>query len=79
MSIFRSFFFRYFLGQHFQWYRRWYGGRWECHWIEICGSFIWLDMAPGNAWPEYRPPCSFGTPVIEDYSWQSKQDPSTRA
>lgn len=50
-----------------KWYRRWYGGRWERHWIEVCLSIMWLDMHPNRKWPEYRQPCSFGTPDIEDY------------
>lgn len=60
---------RWFLGQHFQWYRRWYGGRWEQHWIDICGAYIWLEMRPDPKyqWPAYRQPCSYGTPLIEDY------------
>ncbi len=56
----------------FQWYRRWCGGRWECHWIEICGGFIWLDMRPDCKWPEWRQPCSRGTPTIEDYPVKEK-------
>ena len=51
----------------FQWYRRYVGGRWEYHWIDICASSMWLSMAPGKYWPEYRQPCSHGTPVIEDW------------
>jgi hypothetical protein len=51
----------------FQWYRRWYGGRWEYHWIDICYCAMWLDMRRPNVWPEYRQPCSLGTPIIEDY------------
>lgn len=66
MNIFRTFFFKQMLSR-FQWYRRWHGGRWEYHWIEICGSFIWLDMDPDRKWPEYVQPCSRGTPLIEDY------------
>lgn len=67
-ALFRAFWFQHFLGR-FQWYRRWYGGRWENHWIDICGSFIWLPMsnAPERQWPAYRQPCSFGAPLIEDY------------
>ena len=69
MSIFRAFFFQHHLGQRFRWYRRWFGGRWERHWIEICAAYIWLPMANDTArqWPAYRQPCSFGEPVIEDY------------
>lgn len=66
VSIFRSFWVMHLLSR-FRWYRRWYGGRWERHWIEICGSFIWLDMHPDRKWPEYRQPCSRGTPEIEDW------------
>jgi hypothetical protein len=69
--VIRTFFmlswFRYFLGQRFQWYRRWYGGRWEYHYIDLCKSSMWLDMRPDRKWPDYRQPCSVGTPVIEDY------------
>lgn len=66
MNVFRSGLCKSLLGR-FQWYRRWHGGRWECHWIDICGSFIWLDMHPDRKWPEWRQPCSHGTPTIEDY------------
>lgn len=68
MSICRAFWFKHQLSR-FQWYRRWYGGRWERHWIDICGSYIWLDMDddPARQWPAYRQPCSFGAPTIEDH------------
>ena len=66
-AFFESSCFKHFLGPHFRWYRRWYGGRWERHWIDICESFIWLDMHPNRKWPEYRQPCSLGTPEIEDH------------
>lgn len=68
MNIFRFFWFKHLLGR-FAWYRRWFGGRWERHWIDICGSDIWLDMSsdPRRQWPAYRQPCSLGTPIIEDY------------
>ena len=65
-KLFRSFWFKHPLAR-FQWYRRWYGGRWERHWIDICGSCMWLDMHPERCWPAYRQPCSFGTPENEDY------------
>jgi hypothetical protein len=69
MNFFRAFWFQHLLGQHFQWYRRWYGGRWERHAIDICRSYIWLPMSnnPGRQWPAYRQPCSVGAPLIEDY------------
>lgn len=66
MSFFRAFFFKYHLAR-FQWYRRWYGGRWEYHFIDICRASMWLDMHPARCWPAYRQPCSVGSPVIEDY------------
>lgn len=66
-TILRSFWFKHYLGQRFRWYRRWYGGRWELWWIDICCSFIWLDIHPDRKWPEYRKPCSIGRPFIEDY------------
>lgn len=70
MNIFRASWFRFHLGQRFQWYRRWFGGRWELHWIDICGAYIWLPMSsdPQRQWPAYRQPCSVGAPIIEDYS-----------
>ena len=64
--LFRSFWFKHHLSRY-QWYRKWYGGRGERHWIEICMSFIWLDMHPDRCWPGYRQPCSHGTPEIEDW------------
>jgi hypothetical protein len=66
-TILRSFWFKHYLGQRFQWYRRWFGGRWELWWIDICCSFIWLDIRPDRKWPEHREPCSIGRPFIEDY------------
>jgi hypothetical protein len=51
----------------YQWYRKWYGGRWEKHWIHICASSMWLAMTPPRVWPEWRQPCSHGTPEIEDW------------
>ena len=64
--IFRAFFFRLWLSR-WKWYRRWYGGRWEYHWIDVCHSAMWLDMRPDRCWPEWVQPCSRGTPIIEDY------------
>lgn len=57
----------------FRWYRRYYGGRWERHWIDICGSDIWLNMHPARKWPEYRQPCSHGTPTIEVWPIQTEE------
>ena len=56
---------------NYQWYRKWYGGRWEKHYIEICASSMWLDMKPPKVWPDYIQPCSRGTPEIEDYTQKS--------
>ena len=77
-AFFESSCFKHFLGQHFRWYRRWYGGRWERPWIDICGSFIWLDMHPDRKWPEYRQPCSLGTPEIEDHEQRAAVVPKER-
>ena len=68
MSLFRTLFFQVRLSR-FKWYRRWYGGRWERHWIDICRCFIWLPMSsdPARQWPAYSQPCSVGTPIVEDY------------
>lgn len=65
-SFFRMFWFKYALSRY-QWYRRWYGGRWEYHYIDVCKSSMWLDMTPPRIWPEWRQPCSFGTPKVEDW------------
>lgn len=64
--LFRTFWLRHWLCRH-QWYRRWYGGRWEFHWIDVCGAAMWLEMTPPNCWPEYRQPCSVGAPIVEDW------------
>jgi hypothetical protein len=66
MKIFRASFFKCRLSQ-FRWYRAWYGGRWERHFIDVCLAFIWLDMRPDRCWPNYRQPCSMGRPTVEDY------------
>jgi hypothetical protein len=66
-KFFMLFWFRHVFGQRFQWYRRWYGGCWELHFIDICHAHLWLDMHPDRKWPDYRQPCSVGAPVIEDY------------
>ena len=70
-QVFSAFFFQHLLCR-FRWYRRWYGGRWERHWIDICCEDIWLPMSNDPArqwrqWPAYRQPCSLGEPLIEDY------------
>lgn len=57
---------RYYL-KDFKWYRKWYGGRWEYHWIDICRGALWLSMHPDRCWPDYRQPCSVGAPIVEDY------------
>lgn len=57
-----------------QWFRRWRGGRWELHLIDICHSAIWLHMSdnPARQWPAYRQPCSVGAPLIEDWPIRTK-------
>lgn len=69
--FFMLFLFKYFLGQRFRWYRRWHGGRWERWWIDICASAIWLNVDPARCWPQYRQPCGYGTPAVEDYPVRS--------
>jgi hypothetical protein len=51
----------------FQWYRRYIGGRWENHFIDICNARMWFLMDPGMCWPDYEQPCSRGAPIIEDW------------
>jgi hypothetical protein len=51
----------------FRWYRRYIGGRWEYHFIDICTASMWLPMNPQRCWPEYRQPCSVGAPIVEDW------------
>jgi hypothetical protein len=65
-KLFTSFWFKHHLCRY-QWYRRWHGGRWEYHFIDICCSHMWLDMHSDRKWPDYRQPCSVGAPVVEDY------------
>ena len=65
-KLFRSFTFKHYLSKY-RFYRRWYGGRWEKHFIDICGCYIWLDMKRPNVWPEYRQPCSVWLEELEDY------------
>jgi hypothetical protein len=62
----RSFWVKCWLSR-FRWYRKWYGGRWEYHWIDICHGALWLDMTRPRVWPLHRQPCSVGAPLIEDY------------
>lgn len=66
--LLKTFWFKYWLCRY-KWYRKWYGGRWEYHWIDICYSSMWLEMRndPKYQWPAYRQPCSFGTPIVEDW------------
>lgn len=61
-----GFWFRYFFDKY-QWYRKWHGGRWELWWVDICKSEQWYNLPPNKCYPNYRPPCCFGTPIIEDY------------
>lgn len=59
---------------NFQFIRRWIGGRWERHRIDICGGRpIWLLMSknPARQWPAYHQPCSMGEPEIEDWPVKS--------
>ena len=65
-KLLTSFWFSYHL-RRYQWYRRWHGGRWEYHFIDICRSHMWLNMRPDRKWPDYRQPCSVGAPIVEDY------------
>jgi hypothetical protein len=51
----------------FKWYRKWYGGRWEYWFIEMCMSAMWLEMKRTHCWPEFGPCSGRGTPTIEDY------------
>lgn len=67
MNLLRMKFLKYQLSR-FEWYRKWYGGRWENHYIDICHSDIWFDIDdPSKMWPKYKKPCSKGTPKIEDW------------
>jgi len=75
MNIFRAFFFSHPL-RRFQWYRRWYGGRWERHFIDVCRAHLWLPMHPDRKWPKYRQPCSVGIHIVED--WPAPQTPESQ-
>jgi len=65
-KLFMIFWIKHYLSKY-KWYRKWYGGRWEYHWIDICCCAMWLDMTPPRMWPEYTQPCSHGTPIIENW------------
>ena len=65
-KLFKKFFFRHLFAKY-QWYRKWYGGRWEYHFIHVCGASMWLDMTRPRVWPKWVQPCSHGTPIIEDW------------
>lgn len=60
-------FFKYPLSK-FQWYRKWYGGRWERWYIEVCHSDIWFHEK--SLYKGQRPCSARGTPIIEDYNEQ---------
>lgn len=64
--LFKSFWLKHYLSR-WQWYRKWHGGRWEYHWIDIYYGAMWLHMTPPRVWPDYVQPCSHGTPIIEDW------------
>lgn len=64
VRIFRSIWIRCFLDRYST-YRKWYGGIWECHYLEDCHSFIWFPVTQAKCWPQYRPMASKGTPVVE--------------
>jgi hypothetical protein len=67
MDLFRSSVLRAFLSS-FQWYRIWYGGRWEYWQVEdALASFVWFAVGIDECWPAYRPLSSSGTPVIENW------------
>lgn len=54
----------------FQWYRKWYGGRWEYWYIELCYSFVWIRRDPGHYYPTHYPCSGRGTPIIEDWPFR---------
>lgn len=68
-SFFRVWFVRTSL-DGFAWYRKWYGGRWERHYIEFTHSCIWYARDKGKAWPESTFYGSRGTPLIEIYPYK---------
>jgi hypothetical protein len=45
-----------------QWIRRACGGQWECWWVDVCGSSIWMQH---NSKIQGRIPCTRGIPLIE--------------
>lgn len=56
--------------EQFKWYRRWRGGRWECWYVDVCKSMIWHKIKKGEQGYPNRPPCCFGTPIIEEYPYK---------
>lgn len=48
--------------------RKYLGGYWECWYIEICRSDVWLIVNKEQAYnPNYVPGCGHGTPICEYY------------
>lgn len=66
MKLFRSFWFRHYLSR-FKWYRKWHGGYWMLWYIDICHASLWLNYKQKMP-DDFRQPCGFGTPIIEDYT-----------
>lgn len=58
------------LFDRFKWYRWWYGGRWECWYVDPCKSMIWHDIKKDEQGYQNRPPCCFGTPISEEYPYK---------
>ena len=52
----------------FKWYRKWYGGRWEFWYIEMCCADMWLHMPHKRfQYPHHYPHSGRGTPIIEEH------------
>lgn len=53
---------------NYRWYRKYYSGRWELWFIDICHAELWLTIGADKP-DNYRQPCSFGPRIArEDYA-----------
>lgn len=49
---------------NWRWVRRACGGRWECWWVDVCGSAVWMQH---DSRTQGRIPCTHGTPLVEEW------------
>lgn len=55
------------LFNRYQWFRRWYGGHWECWYNDLTHTDMWFQMSECTKPTGWRPPCCMGSPTCEYY------------